>query len=139
MLSGVLEYLMRHRWQLVRFVMVGSATFCLNFSLVWLFYGKVGLDYRIAVSCAYFITIIAHFLLNRSFTYSRRDGSVAPDSLRYCTMLLANYAITLGVTTATVELLGLTPYYGVVFSACTTATSSFLLMKHFVFARTKVP
>lgn len=129
------SYITLHRWQLFRFFIVGVTTFALNFCLVWLFYGKAALDYRIAVSCAYFITVVAHFILNRSFTYGQKGGSIAPDTLKYCIMLLANYLITLSITTATVELAKLTPYYGIIFSTFATAFSSFLLMKHFVFVR----
>lgn len=135
MLFKTYSYIVQHRWQLLRFFIVGAATFALNFCLVWLFYGKALLDYRIAVSCAYFITVIAHFLLNRSFTYGQKGGSIAPDTAKYCIMLVANYLITLSITTATVELAKLTPYYGIVFATMATAFSSFLLMKHFVFVQ----
>jgi len=135
MLSKTLSYIVLHRGQIFRFGIVGLTTFALNFFLVWVFYGKAGLDYRIAVTCAYFITVIAHFMLNRSFTYGQEGSSVAPDTVKYCMMLVANYFLTLGITTVTVELLKLTPYYGIVFSTFATAFSSFLLMKHFVFAR----
>ena len=131
----IFSYISNHKWQLIRFGIVGVATFVLNFSLVFLFYGKVSLDYRIAVTCAYVITLGVHFLLNRSFTYRRVDGGVGPDTVKYGILLIANYLITLSITSATVELLGLTPYFGIVLSALATAVSSFLLMKHFVFVR----
>lgn len=135
MLPGILAYISNHKWQLIRFFIVGVATFVINFSLVWLFYGRVALDYRIAVTCAYVITVGAHFFLNRSFTYRQGGGSVGLDTVKYGVMLIANYLITLGITTGTVELLGLTPYFGIVFAAFATAFSSFLLMKHFIFVR----
>jgi putative flippase GtrA len=133
MLSKFLSYIRDHRWQLMRFFIVGIATFALNFSMVWLFYGKVGIDYRIAVTYAYLITIVAHFFLNRSFTYRQNGCAVLPDTAKYCVMLVFNYMITLVVTTITVELLLLTPYYSTIFSTLSTALSSFILMKHFVF------
>ncbi len=135
MLFKVLSYIVLHRWQLFRFFVVGITTFVLNLCLVWLFYGKALLDYRIAVSCAYFITVVAHFLLNRSFTYGQTGGAIALDTVKYGIMLLANYLITLSITTATVELARLTPYYGIIFSTLVTAFTSFLLMKHYVFVR----
>jgi len=135
MWSKIFSYISNHKWQIIRFGIVGAATFVLNFSLVFLFYGKVGLDYRIAVTCAYVITLGVHFLLNRSFTYRRVDGGVGPDTVKYGILLIANYLVTLIITSATVELLGLTPYFGIVLSALVTAVSSFLLMKHFVFVR----
>jgi putative flippase GtrA len=134
-LKKIFSYVTRHKWQLLRFLIVGITTFALNFCLIWLLYGKALLDYRIAVSCAYFITVVAHFILNRSFTYGQKGGSIAPDTLKYGIMLLVNYLITLSITTATVELAKLTPYYGIVFATVATAFSSFILMKHFVFVR----
>lgn len=135
MFSKITYYIAAHRWQLFRFFVVGVATFALNFCLVWLFYGKAKLDYRIAVSCAYLVTVIVHFLLNRSFTYGQKGGSIAPDTVKYGIMLIVNYMLTLSITSATVELAKLTPYYGIVFATGATAFSSFLLMKHFVFVR----
>ena len=135
MWSKIFSYISNHKWQIIRFGIVGVATFLLKLSLVWLFYGKVGLDYRIAVTCAYVITVIVHFLLNRSFTYRRVDGGVGPDTVKYGMLLFANYLITMLITSATVELLGLTPYFGIVLSTLATAGFSFLLMKHFVFVR----
>ncbi len=135
MLTVIVSYVTANKWQLLRFSIVGLTTFALNFVLVWLFYGVVGLDYRIAVSIAYTLTIIAHFMLNRSFTYGLVGMPEIPSTIRYAFMLFVNYLILLGVTTATVELLGLTPYFGVIFSEFVTAFSSFLMMKHFVFAQ----
>ena len=135
MWASTSSYIKSHRWQLVRFSMVGLITFVLNFFLVWVLYGQAGLDYRLAVSCAYLLTVLAHFALNRSYTYGHEGGSVAPDTARYCIMLIVNYLITLSITTLSVELLSLTPYFGIVFSIFGTAFSSFLLMKHYVFVR----
>ena len=133
--SCILSYIKHHRWQLIRFCIVGLTTFILNFFFVWLFYGRAKLDYRVAVSCAYCITVVVHFMLNRLFTYRQKDGAVFTETTKYLMMLFVNYFITLSVITVTVELLGLIPYYGVIFSAFSTGFSSFLLMKYFVFVR----
>ena len=53
-------------------------------------------------------------------------------------MLTINYFITLSVSIGTVELCGLSPYYGVVFATGVTVFSSFLLMKYFVFCDGRV-
>ena len=128
-------YIRSHGSQLVRFIIVGLATFALNIFLVWLFYGKAGIDYRLAATYAYFITVVVHFILNRSFTY-RHEGKLLPsDIVKYCLMLFSNYVITLSVTTVTVEFFLLTPYHGTIFSTFITAFSSFLLMKYYVFAK----
>jgi putative flippase GtrA len=131
--SLILRYVKTHKQQLLRFGLVGAFTFSLNYSLVFLFYGKLMLDYRIAVSGAYFFTVVVHFFLNRSFTYRQSEYFLAHAPLRYCVMLVINYLITLTTVTVTVNILKLTPYHGVFFSAFATALSSFFIMKYFVF------
>ncbi len=135
MLINTVSYLIRHKWQLVRFVIVGIVTFAINLSMVWIFYGKAKLDYRIAVSIAYIITVVIHFFMNRSFTFRQESDKAVFDVVKYSTLPILNYIITLIVNTFTVELLGLTPYFGIFFSTLFTAISSFILMKHFVFVR----
>ena len=133
MLINTALYLIRHKWQLLRFGTVGLVTFAINLSMVWVFYGKAKIDYRISVSFAYILTVVAHFFLNRSFTFRQESDNTVFDVAKYGIMLILNYVITLIVNTLTVELLGLTPYFGIIFSTFFTALSSFLLMKHFVF------
>jgi len=135
MLSAAYRYVRSHQWQLFRFGIVGAATFSLNFFLVWLLYGRAGVNYKFAVTGAYVITVMVHFALNRSFTYRQSGGSAVPDTAKYGMMLLVNYLATLSISTLTVEFLLLTPYYGIVFSTFVTAFTSFILMKHFVFTK----
>ncbi len=119
---------------MARFGIVGVVTFALNYSLVWVFYGLFGLHYGPAVTIAYIITVLAHFILNRVFTYNSAGSAILNHMTKYGVMLGINYLITLGISVGTVELLALTPYHGVVFATFVTAFSSFFLMKHFVFS-----
>jgi putative flippase GtrA len=123
---------------LLRFGVVGVATFALNMFCVWVFYGVAKIEYRISVSLAYMITVMTHFGLNRSFTYKVSGGGVFSDTFRYVIVLFINYLITLGVVSAVVEFMKVSVYYGVIASTFATASSSFFLMKHFVFARKEV-
>lgn len=50
-------------------------------------------------------------------------------------MLAINYLITLSVSIGTVEMCGLSPYFGVVFCDRDNSILQFLLMKRFVFVR----
>jgi putative flippase GtrA len=135
MLINTITYLTRHKWQLLRFAIVGIVTFTINFSMVWVFYGKAKLDYRIAVSFAYILTVITHFYMNRSFTFRQESDNAVFDVAKYSMLPMLNYVITLSVNTFTVEFLRLTPYFGIIFSTFFTSISSFIVMKHFVFVR----
>jgi putative flippase GtrA len=118
---------------IARFGLVGIITFALNYFLVWLFYGVAALDYRIAVSMAYVFSVVAHFLLNRTFTYKAQGLSILGHVSKYMGMLIFNYLLTMIVTMCTVELCGLVPYWGIVFATAANALSSFMLMRYFVF------
>jgi putative flippase GtrA len=133
-LSKPITYLVRNRNLIARFGLVGISTFFLNYCCVWLFYGLIALDYRFAVTLAYIITVVAHFLLNRMFTYNKGESHIIGHIGRYGVMLAINYAITISVSIATVEVCGLSPYIGVIFATGATACSSFFLMKDFVFS-----
>jgi putative flippase GtrA len=132
---GFISYGSQSWGQVARFGVVGVVTFALNYSLVWVFYGLFNLHYKTAVTLAYIITVFTHFMLNRIFTYNSAGSAIVSHMTKYGMMLGINYLITISVSVATVELLRLTPYHGVVFATFATAFSSFFLMKYFVFYR----
>jgi len=137
-LKNIIVLLKSNYTYLYRFITVGAATFLLNLSLVWLFYGYFLVNYQLAISYAYVLTTLVHFLLNRSFTFGRRQDSISHHSLRYAVMLVFNYCITFGVTTVLVNIFKFNPYFSVVSSTICIALSSFLLMRYFVFSHSKV-
>ena len=129
-----IKYFLNNKEKLLRFTVVGVATFILNISLVRFFYGFLQIDYKFSATYAYALTLCLHFLLHRFFTYGSVGGKIQSDSLRYSLVPIINYFITLVITFLTVEFINLTPYHGVFLSTLFTAVSSFLLMNHFVFS-----
>jgi putative flippase GtrA len=133
-LSKFISYLIANRNLIVRFGLVGFATFILNYFFVWLFYGVFALDYRVAVTIAYIITIAVHFTLNRTFTYNATESPIAHHASKYGVLLAINYVINLSVSIITVEVCGLSLYFAVIFATVIIMCSSFFLMKYFVFS-----
>ena len=136
------NYVARHFIELLRFTLVGVSTFLINFLSVYLFYGALHLDYRLAASLAYIITTCCHFMLNKSFTFGASEQKLRHNAPRYALMLALNYAITILASWLTVGIFGGSPYLGVVASTGGTALSSFFVMKYFVFggtAATSIP
>jgi len=133
MFQHAIGYLAAHRTQLAKFVVVGIVTFGINFLFFHLFYGLFHWDYRIAVSLAYVITVISHFLLHRIFTFSAAEQQMVHNAGKYLLMVAVNYGITLTVVGLVVEVVGWSPYIGVIASTAATASTSFFVMKHFVF------
>jgi putative flippase GtrA len=134
MLQHALRYLAEHRIQLAKFVIVGFATFGINFLLFHLFYRVLfQWDYRIAVSMAYVITVMCHFSLHRIFTFRAAGQQIAHNAGKYLLMLAVNYGITLTVVWLAVEVARWSPYIAVIVSTAATASMSFFLMKYVVF------
>jgi len=131
-----IKYFKYYRSFILRFFLVGIVTFAINNLFFWIFNTYLIFNYRISITFSYFLTVASHFLLNHFFTYSSQaEKGLAGAFPRYLLMLVLNYLITLSVVSLTVELLGLSPYFGIVFSTAATAISSFLVMNHFVFRR----
>jgi putative flippase GtrA len=137
MLPRVINYAATHRVQLARFVFVGFLTFGINISCFHFFYGLLAYDYKVAVSLAYLMTLVSHFFLHRFFTFAAGEQALIHHTWRYLLMLGLNYILSISVVWITVEIAGISPYFGVVASTGVTAFSSFFVMKHFVFREGK--
>lgn len=138
MIRYTLRYILDHREQLAKFIFVGLLTFGVNFLTFHLFYGVGKVDYRISVSIAYAITVICHFTLHRFFTFDAAEQQLVHNVGKYLAMLGLNYMITIATAWFVVEILGLSPYLGVIASTGATACTSFFVMKYFVFGRAEV-
>jgi putative flippase GtrA len=132
-LSRFIHYWLINFGELCRFGLVGIVTFGVNFLSFSVFFGLLRLDYRVAVSLAYVLTVCFHFLLNKTFTFGAMEQKLRHNAPRYVLMLALNYVITIVASWLTVEVVGASPYLGVVASTAGTALSSFFVMKYFVF------
>jgi putative flippase GtrA len=127
------HYFLKNLRFIFRFILVGCTTFCLNIFLTWIFYSRLNYDYKIAISFSYILTVAAHFLLNKFFTFNGIENNISGDGIRYLFMLIINYLITLAVSIVVVGILGFSPFISIPISTIFVAASSFLLMRHFVF------
>lgn len=133
--SHVFDYITTHFVEMLRFIIVGVATFFINMFSVFCFYGLLHEDYRIAISFAYVVTVCCHFTLNKAFTFQARERKLLQSAPRYGLMLVLNYFITLFASWLIVGVIGAPPYIGVIASTGGTALSSFFVMKYFVFSQ----
>ena len=132
-LPRVLEYCRAHSGEIWRFAIVGIVTFAINFLSFSFFFGVLHADYRIAVSIAYGITVACHFALNKRFTVAAGSQNLGRNAPRYGLMLGLNYVIAIFASWLTVEVVGVSPYYGIIASVAGTSLSSFFVMRYFVF------
>lgn len=140
LIKFILDYFILHRYQIIRFIIIGIVTFIINFLSFHYFYDVWSLNYKIATSCAYTITVISHFLLHRIFTFKVRkdEQQLKHNVAKYFIMLGINYLITITVMWFTVEIIRVSAYIGLVAATAATASSSFFTMKYFVFSQAKL-
>lgn len=131
----MLNYFKANYHQMIKFILIGITTFCINFLSFHFFYSACTLNYKIATSLAYTITVISHFTLNRIFTFEIKGNEHQLSHIRkYFLMLIFNYITTITVMWLTVEVIHASPYLGLVASTAATASTSYFVMKYFVFS-----
>jgi putative flippase GtrA len=136
MLRKITLYLELNKLFLKRFILVGILTFGLNNIFFTIFNSGLDIEYKRSISIAYILTVLSHFLMHRFFTYRNHDEKSLRQSVsKYSVMLCINYAITLLISIFTVEVLKISPYFGILFSTGATALTSFIMMNHFVFQK----
>ncbi|CNK47546.1 GtrA-like protein [Yersinia enterocolitica] len=123
-----------HSLVFIKFCLVGGATMAIYFLFIWFVESFVGLSYLIAVSMAYFFSVLFHFLASKYFTFSTATRGYSKSLLvRYLFLLLINYLITMFVVSFFVEQLQLSPYIAVCVSAVFTILTGYLLSRYWVF------
>lgn len=112
---------------------VGACSAVVYFlSFTWFFqWGK--LDYQIAVSIAYVLSVLVHFFMNRSFTFKSHGHSLWRHVTKYSVMLMVNYLCTLGIMSMVVSGLKLSPYLGIAVSIALTMGTGYIMAKFWVF------
>jgi putative flippase GtrA len=84
------SYLYRHHF--VRYLFVGSTTFILDFGILYLLHGVIGLNLAGSTSVAYWVSILYNFILNRHWTFDAREKeSLKRHITTYFMLLVFNY------------------------------------------------
>jgi putative flippase GtrA len=117
------------------FLGVGATSALFYFLSFGMFYNLLHWHYKVAVSFAYFISILVHFLGNRTLTFKSHGAHLKRHISRYIVMVLINYCLTLLVMCIVVQILRLNPYIGIVASIGATTGVGYLIARFWVFAR----
>jgi putative flippase GtrA len=133
MIKSTINYLLTNRVQLSKFILVGLTTCGIYFLLFHLLYDTMHLDYRVAASISYVMTIALHFLLHRLFTFKAAGQQVTRNFRNYLLMLGVNYMNMLLIVWILVDIIKSSPYIGLAASTAVSAGVSFFGMKYFVF------
>lgn len=134
-LSGPYYYFIANKRSILLFLFVGTLAAAVNFSSFTLLWKFVSLNYQVALSVAYVLSVIVHFVANRCLTFQSNHTHFLLQMPRYLIMIFINYLITLGVTRIVVEIVHMTPYLGILLAIGVTINTSYLMLRYWVFPR----
>lgn len=119
-------------------MIVGAVSAAVYFSVFSLCLSLFAGHYIAATTLGYVVAVCVHFLGNRYITFQDQlSTQVKHVILKYLTMLLVNYGLSIMIVDAMVGLYGFSPYVGIITSIVGTTLSGFLLSKYWVFVNTR--
>lgn len=119
--------------RIIKFLLVGGFTAILYLSIFGFFEKICLLNYHIAISIAYIISITIYFFANKYLTFNNTDKSITPQLIRFSGMIAINYLITLLIVHSSVEFLQLSAYIGTMISIVATTVLNYIIAKSWVF------
>jgi len=115
------------------FLTVGSVTAAVYFLLFLFLLNIISLEYHIAITIAYVVSIIFYFFANRHFTFKNKQKAIKQQLAKFMVLVCLNYSITVVVIHNMVEIFKLTPVVGAVIAIATTTILSYTISKWWVF------
>ncbi len=123
------NFIITNKRSVLAFLSVGALAAFVNFSIFALCWRIIGVSYQYAVSIAYIISVVCHFTGNRQITFKSYDPDIFYQVLKYLTMVLTNYLITLMIVHFVVENLHFSPYIGIMCAIGTTVWIGYFMSK----------
>ncbi|NTU69548.1 GtrA family protein [bacterium] len=119
--------------KLFRFLVVGVVTFVMYYALLSLLYSYMHIVYWLAIAVSYVISVVFHYLSNRSYTFRASGSRIGGQLLKYVVMAAMNYIIQLIAVFVLYEVIGVWFYYAVVVGTALTFIVGYVLMRGWVF------
>lgn len=127
------QFIATNRLTILSFLLVGALAAAINFATFSLCLQLASLDYSIAASIAYVLSVVFHFLANRQFTFKQTSGNLSQQLPKYLSLVLLNYLTTLFVMYLIVELLQLSPYLANLTAIGVTVGTGYMLSRYWIF------
>lgn len=124
--------LISRRKDIILFCVIGAVTAVIYFTSIAILHDVLLIDYRIAVSVSYGISIICHFIANRNITFKSKHN-ISRQVIKYAVMVGINYLMTMVIVILCKTLLSLSVYTSAVLAILFNLFINFLLLKYWVF------
>lgn len=115
------------------FLSVGAITAILYFFVFIVLLKLFKLEYHLAVSIAYILSVTFYFFANRNLTFKARDGNKQNQLFKFILTLVLNYSITMFIITLLVNKFNLSPIIGSFIAVIATTGTTFFLSKYWIF------
>ena len=123
---------LRLQRQLFYYLVVGGLTAVVDIGLLALLHESCGVPLGLATTVAFCTAVVVNFLLNRTAMSSWGSRGLRRHALRYASLVVANYVITLAVVT-TAGHVGSRYLVAKVAVVAASTSWNFLLYRHWVF------
>ncbi len=91
--TSLFFFLYRHPF--IRYLTIGSSTFCIDLGLLILLHGHFRINLTLATTIAYWVSVTYNFFMNRHWVFNAQQSrSLHEHAFLYACLLAANYAYT---------------------------------------------
>lgn len=125
-------------WKLLRFILVGTCSAAIYFSLVWLLLETTSLSMFSSSVIGYSLVVGATYLAQRNWTF-RSSAPYGQSLLKYLGVQLLCMLVTAALSQLFASLLNLVPLHASLLSTAITSVISFVLSLFWVFAELQRP
>lgn len=127
------HFILANKRSISFFLAVGSISAIINFGSFAILWNVLNINYQIATTIAFILSVIFNFSANRALTFQAHKHKLKHQLPKYATMLTLNYIITLSIVRTTVEVFHLSPYLGLVVAIGINMNMGYLLSRYWVF------
>lgn len=129
----LLRFISTNQSSMLLFLLVGALSAIVNFASFSLLWKIFSINYQIAVSIAYILSVIVHFTSNRTITFKSYRENALQQIKKYLVLIVINYIITLMTLHIAVMILNLSPFLGIIFAIGLTVCTGYLISQFWVF------
>ena len=132
-MNSVLTFLKENKLSIISFLSIGILSSILYLLVFNLLLHIFGMHYQVALSIAYVSSVVFYFIINRRYTFRSHGHTLYRQLIRFMGLLVINYFITLLIVRYVVEMLFLSPSFGIVLSIGATFVTNYFMGKFWVF------
>ena len=132
-----LESTILHKWRpVISYLAVGITAVVIYFAALAVLLELAKMDYRLAVTLAYFPSVTFSFYANKYLTFSSRSrADTIRQMVRFSMVTGINYLLTMVIVTLAVEQLHWAPYVGALIATVTCAFIGYTVSKYWIFKK----